>query len=140
MIRTTGVWLAALVLVAATPVLAKATTPAPVAATVGTAQQIDFTSAVSGKTYRIMIAKPYAFPPKDGYPVVYVLDGGAYFGTFAGMVDNAPELAARLSALKGAPGYEVESKVFAGQSHMSVPWEALNTMLNFALGKGSQQP
>jgi hypothetical protein len=56
------------------------------------------------------------------------------------MVDNASELAARLSALEGAPGYKVESKVFAGQSHMSVPWEALNTMLNFALGKGSQQP
>lgn len=41
-----------------------------------------------------------------------VLDGGAYFGTFARMVDNASELAARLSALKGAPGYKVESKLF----------------------------
>ena len=69
-----------------------------------------------------------------------VLDGGAYFGTFARMVDNASELAARLSALKGAPGYKVESKWFAGQSHMSVPWQAMNTMLNFALGRGSQQP
>ncbi len=308
MIRATGVWLAALALAGAAPALAQAPTASPVPATVGTSQQIDFTSAVNGKTYRITIAKPYAFPPKGGYPVVYVLDGGAYFGGFAGaarlrsalgaelapaiivgisypsesmlvaqdrrmldlthatpdasrpalgvankpvetggadaffkviqteirprvaavaqvaqgkdvlfghslgglfvlhtmfqhpdafrtwlalspsiwwtgrsvlkdeaafaakvttgqtrprifigvggeeqppadatsgqfrMVDNTTELAARLTALKGAAGYKVESKVFAGQSHISVPWEALNTMLNFALGKGSEQP
>ena len=308
MIRATGVWLAALALASAPPALAQASATAPVPATVGTAQQIDFTSTINGKTYRITIAKPYAFPPKGGYPVVYVLDGGAYFGTFAGaarlrsalgaelapavivgisypsesmlvaqdrrmldlthnspdasrpalgvankpvetgganafykviateirprvaavapvaqgqdvlfghslgglfvlhtmfehpeafrtylalspsiwwtgrsvlkdeaafaakvkagqtsprifigvggeeqppavassaesrMVDNASELATRLTALKGAAGYKVESKVFDGQSHMSVPWEALNTMLNFALGKGSQLP
>jgi uncharacterized protein len=304
MIRNSGLWLAALLLIAG-PALAQTPTAAPIPATVGTAQQIDFTSAVNGKTYRITVAKPYAFPPKGGYPVVYVLDGGAYFGTFAGaarlrsalgaelapaiivgisypsesmlvaqdrrmldlthnapdasmpargvsgapvetggadafykvieteirprvaavaqvaqgkdvlfghslgglfvlhtmfqhpeafrtwlalspsiwwtgrsvlkdetafaakvnsgqtsprvfigvggeeqpptvassaeyrMVDNATELATRLQALKGAGGYQVESKVFPGQSHMSVPWEALNTMLNFALGKGS---
>lgn len=320
MAQTMGTWLATLVLAMAAPALAQAPVAAPIPATVGTSQQIDFTSAVNGKTYRITVAKPYAFPPKGGYPVVYVLDGGAYFGTFAGaarlrsalgaelapaiivgisypsesmlvaqsrrmldlthnapdaaqrardatsgpveyggaeafykvietevrprvaavaqvaqgkdvlfghslgglfvlhtmfqhpdafrtylalspsiwwtgrsvlkdeaafaakviggqltprvfigvggeeqtppaelppgytaeqmaklngdarMVDNTTELAGRLKALKGAAGYKVESKVFAGQSHMSVPWEALNTMLNFALGKGSQQP
>ncbi len=308
MIRATGLWLTALALVTAAPAIAESPVAPPVPATVGTAQQIDFTSAVNGKTYRITVAKPYAFPPKGGYPVVYVLEGGAYFGTFAGaarlrsalgaelapaiivgisypsesmlvaqdrrmldlthnspdaskpargvsgtpvetggadvfykviqtevrprvaavaqvahgkdilfghslgglfvlhtmfqhpdafrtylalspsiwwtglsvlkdeaafaakvkvgqttprvfigvggeeqppavpssaeyrMVDNTTELAARLTALKGAAGFKIESKVFAGQSHMSVPWEALNTMLNFALGKGSQQP
>ena len=297
MIRATGVWLAALALASAPPALAQASATAPVPATVGTAQQIDFTSTINGKTYRITIAKPYAFPPK-----------GAHFGTFAGaarlrsalgaelapavivgisypsesmlvaqdrrmldlthnspdasrpalgvankpvetgganafykviateirprvaavaqvaqgqdvlfghslgglfvlhtmfehpeafrtylalspsiwwtgrsvlkdeaafaakvkagqtsprifigvggeeqppavassaeyrMVDNASELATRLTALKGAAGYKVESKVFDGQSHMSVPWEALNTMLYFALGKGRQLP
>lgn len=308
--RHTGLYPAALLLAA--PLAACAQTPAatPVPATVGASQQIDFTSAVNGKTYRITIAKPYAQPPKGGYPVVYVLDGGAYFGTFAGaarlrsvpgagelapaiivgvsypsesmlvaqtrrlldlthnapdaetlardaatgpveyggadafykvieieirprvaavaqvapgkdvlfghslgglfvlhtmfqhpdafrtylalspsihwtgrsvledeaafsakvtvgktaprlfigvggeeqsplqfrsaeaaaearMVDNATELAQRLQALEGATGYRVESKVFPGQSHMSVPWEALNTMLNFALGESS---
>lgn len=56
------------------------------------------------------------------------------------MVDNTTELAARLSALQGAAGFKVESRVFADQSHVSVPWEALNTMLNFALSKGSQEP
>lgn len=325
MTRGTGQGLAALTLAAAlcagpSPGLAQTSAGEPSPAIVGTAQQVDFTSAVNGKTYRITVAKPYAFPPKGGYPVVYVLDGGAYFSSFASaarlrsalgaelgpavivgigypsesmlvassrrmrdlthstpdaaqrardaasgpveyagadafwkvieteirprvatmaqvstghdvlfghslgglfvlrtlfrhpdafrtylalspsiwwtdrsvlqdeaafaaqvkagkaaprvyigvggeeqtpptklppgytaeqaqaltanarMVDNASELAARLKALKGAPGYSVESKVFPGQSHMSVPWEALNSLLNFALGEGSGSP
>lgn len=322
--RSNGRGLAALALAAALGAGPAAAQPLPAAAAgepvpaiVGTSQQVDFTSAVNGKTYRITVAKPYAFPPKDGYPVVYVLDGGAYFSSFASaarlrsalgaelgpavivgigypsesmlvassrrmrdlthstpdaeqrardaasgpveyagadefwkvieteirprvatmakvstghdvlfghslgglfvlrtlfrhpdafrtylalspsiwwtdrsvlqdeaafaaqvkagkvtprifigvggeeqtppvklppgytaeqaakltararMVDNARELAARLGALKGAPGYKVQSKVFPGQSHMSVPWDALNTELNFALGEGS---
>jgi hypothetical protein len=49
------------------------------------------------------------------------------------MVDNVRALAARLKMLKGGPGYRVGSKVFEGQSHMSVPFAALNTMLDFAL-------
>ena len=49
-------------------------------------------------------------------------------------------MAGRLAALKGGPGYKVESRVFPGQSHMSVPWEALNSVLNFALGDGSGSP
>ncbi len=307
MVRGTGLWLAAMMIWASawSPMHARTPAAAPAPATVGTSQQIDFTSGVNGKTYRITIARPYAFPPKGGYPVIYVLDGGAYFGTFAGaarlrsalgaelapaivvgisypsesmlvaqdrrmldlthnspdparqprgttgkgvetggadafykvieteirprvaalaqvaqgkdvlfghslgglfvlhtmfqhpqafhtylalspsiwwtgksvlqdeaafaakvktgqtaprvfigvgseeqrasdttaaefrMVDNATELAARLKSLQGAAGYKVESKVFGGQSHISVPWEALNSMLNFALGAGS---
>ena len=74
----------------------------------GPAQQIDFTSTINGKTYRITIAKPYAFPPKGGYPVVYVLDGGAYFGTFAG--------AARLRSALGA---ELAPAVIVGISYPS---------------------
>lgn len=325
MTRGAGPGLAALSLAAAlcagpSSGLAQTTTGEPVPAIVGTAQQVDFTSAVNGKTYRITVAKPYAFPPKGGYPVVYVLDGGAYFSSFASaarlrsalgaelgpavivgigypsesmlvassrrmrdlthstpdaeqrardaatgpveyasadefwkvieteirpkvatmaqvstghdvlfghslgglfvlrtlfrhpdafrtylalspsiwwtdrsvlqdeaafaaqvkagkvaprifigvggeeqtppvklppgytaeqaatltararMVDNSKELAARLAALKGAPGYRVETRVFPGQSHMSVPWEALNSELNFALGEGSGSP
>ena len=108
MIRATGVWLAALALASAPPALAQASATAPVPATVGTAQQIDFTSTINGKTYRITIAKPYAFPPKGGYPVVYVLDGGAYFGTFAG--------AARLRSALGA---ELAPAVIVGISYPS---------------------
>ena len=49
------------------------------------------------------------------------------------MVGNATDLARRLAKLKGAPGYVVQTKVFPGQSDSSIPWEALNTMVNFAL-------
>lgn len=76
---------AALVLSVAAPVSAAWAdpAPAPARATVPMSRQIDFTSAVDGHTYRVQIAIPYLPPPKAGYPVLYVLDGDAYFGTFA---------------------------------------------------------
>jgi predicted alpha/beta superfamily hydrolase len=52
-------------------------------ATIGASRRIDFTSKVDARRYRVQIATPYAPPPADGYPVLYVLDGGAYFATFA---------------------------------------------------------
>ena len=58
-------------------------TPPPGPATVFSSQQFDFTSAVNGKTYRITLAAPLAFPPKGGFRVIYVLDGQSYFDTFA---------------------------------------------------------
>ncbi len=51
----------------------------------------------------------------------------------ARMVDNAAELAARLAALRGGPGYTVEYRLLEGHSHMSAPWAGLNAMLDFAL-------
>lgn len=50
------------------------------------------------------------------------------------MVDNAAELAARLAAIPGAPGFAVAFERFEGQTHTNVPWTALNPMLDFALG------
>lgn len=38
----------------------------------------------SGETYRIFVSLPSeGEAPEDGYPVLYVLDGNAYFGSFA---------------------------------------------------------
>lgn len=38
----------------------------------------------SGETYRIFVSAPQGgSPPAGGYPVLYVLDGNAYFGSFA---------------------------------------------------------
>lgn len=45
------------------------------------AQQIDFTSKINGRAYRLLIAGPPLPPPSGGYPVLYVLDGNAHFGT-----------------------------------------------------------
>jgi uncharacterized protein len=45
------------------------------------AQQIDFTSKINGRAYRLLVAGPPLPPPSGGYPVMYVLDGNAHFGT-----------------------------------------------------------
>lgn len=38
----------------------------------------------NGEVYRIFVSLPSeGEPPEDGYPVLYVLDGNAYFGSFA---------------------------------------------------------
>lgn len=51
----------------------------------------------------------------------------------AQMVGNVERLGARLSALKGANGYRIESHVFTGQTHSSVPWPAIGPILEFAV-------
>ena len=41
-------------------------------------------ASVSGGMYRIFVSAPVGGePPRGGYPVLYVLDGNAYFGSFA---------------------------------------------------------
>jgi hypothetical protein len=50
----------------------------------------------------------------------------------ASMVTNATALAQRLKALKGAPGYEVESAVFDQQAHGISPWPAIGRTIDFA--------
>lgn len=45
-------------------------------------RQWDMKSAATGRTYRVFVAWPLAAkPPKQGYPVVYVLDGNSMFAT-----------------------------------------------------------
>jgi predicted alpha/beta superfamily hydrolase len=51
--------------------------------TMPSTQVWDLTSD-SGEVYRIFVSLPSeGEPPEDGYPVLYVLDGNAYFGSFA---------------------------------------------------------
>jgi hypothetical protein len=45
------------------------------------AKQFDVTSRINGQTYRVMVSTPYMADPAIAYPVLYVLDGNAYFGT-----------------------------------------------------------
>lgn len=60
---------------------APATAKTPV--TIAFSQQLDFTAKSNGKDYRLFIATPLTPPPPGGYPVVYVLDGNAYFASVA---------------------------------------------------------
>ena len=97
------------------------------------------TGAADGQLVFIGVGGEEQTPPVK-LPPGYTAEQAATLTARARMVDNSKELAARLAALKGAPGYRVETRVFPGQSHMSVPWEALNSELNFALGEGSGSP
>lgn len=45
--------------------------------------QFDMPSKITGRTYRIYVAKPITPPPKTGWPVVYVLDADVTFATVA---------------------------------------------------------
>lgn len=59
------------------------TAPAPQGYTMPSTQVWDMASD-SGEVYRIFVSFPSeGEAPEDGYPVLYVLDGNAYFGSFA---------------------------------------------------------
>jgi predicted alpha/beta superfamily hydrolase len=60
-----------------------ASDPESAPVTIDSARQLDFTSSVNGRAYRVFIATPSQPPPNGGYPVLYVLDGNAYFSTAA---------------------------------------------------------
>lgn len=69
------------------------------AASVPMTRQIDFQSKVNGRHYRVQIALPFAAAPAAGFPVIYVLDGDGYFGTWS--------FAARMRAVSGELGHAV---------------------------------
>lgn len=63
---------------------APAAAPAAPAAYVMPSTQVWDLASDSGETYRIFVSAPTGGePPRGGYPVLYVLDGNAYFGSFA---------------------------------------------------------
>jgi hypothetical protein len=72
------------------------------AATLPSSLQVDFTSAVTGRGYRIQVALPLKPEPPAGYPVLYVLDGDANFAVYSS--------AARMRAFAG----EVEPAIVVG--------------------------
>lgn len=46
-----------------------------------TTKYYDFKSAINDRTYRIFVSIPNGTPPKDGFPVIYLLDGNRNFAT-----------------------------------------------------------
>ena len=79
----------ALALAAETPAAASSSAP-PVPATspalLPLTVQFDLTSKITGRTYRIYVSRPVAAAPKQGYPVLYVLDADMAFPTAASQV------------------------------------------------------
>lgn len=68
--------------------------------TVPGALQFDFTSAINGETYRLMIATPFEYDEKRIYPVLYLLDGNMYFNT---AVDTLTRQSLRVTAPVASP-------------------------------------
>ncbi|MGV3481620.1 MAG: alpha/beta hydrolase [Sphingobium sp.] len=83
--------------------------------TVARSQQVDFTAKANGKDYRLFIAAPLTPPPPGGYPVVYVLDGNAYFGSVA-----------EATRARSALGGEIAGAVIVG---IGYPTDSLMTMM-----------
>lgn len=48
--------------------------------------QFDLPSRITGRTYRILLHRPQSAPPKDGWPVIYLLDSRNTFATAASQV------------------------------------------------------
>lgn len=86
----TSAWIVAAALALLPLAATRAAEPAPAAAQSAPAARYampatevwDLPSA-GGEVYRIFVSYPSGEPPEDGYPVLYVLDGNAYFGSFA---------------------------------------------------------
>jgi len=67
----------------------------PAEVTIKNSRLIDFVSSVNGHRYAISIGIPFKPPPKEGYSVLYVLDGDAYFASAVEAVranGNAPDV------------------------------------------------
>lgn len=75
--------------------------------------QIDFTSSVNGRAYRLLVGIPTQPPPAGGYPVLLVLDGNGYFelynGTARALSDVAKELVSPLVVGLGYPEPDVQT-------------------------------
>ena len=79
---------------AAAPPSAAASAGHPSEVSIPDTRRIAFVSRINGHSYSIDVALPEVPPPPKGYPVIYVLDGDAYFGAMAEAVrvnDNAPQ-------------------------------------------------
>jgi uncharacterized protein len=74
------------------------------------ARQLDFKSTVNGRTYRVKIAVPRSRPPTAGYPVLYVLDGESYFGTFVEIVRQLSAVRAIEAAVVVGITYPIEEE------------------------------
>lgn len=75
------------------------------------AEQWSLRSRAENRTYRIIVAQPEGEPPPSGYPVIYLLDGNAVFGTMVEAVrlqGHCPDKTGVAPAIIVGIGYETE--------------------------------
>lgn len=75
-------WTSIVAIALALPAMSAQAQPAAPAYTMPSTQMFDVKSD-GGETYRIFVSFPKGEPPAGGYPALYVIDGNAYFASFA---------------------------------------------------------
>jgi len=81
--------------------------------------RLDFTSRVTGRSYRLMVAKPIAPNGAQRLPVFYVLDGNFYFAAAANQArfaSNVPRIGLSAAIIVGI-GYPTDSLTEALSRH-----------------------
>lgn len=98
------------------------TPPAPIVLTEGQPVELpasrfyDFRSALTGRDHRLFVHVPEGAPPEGGFPVVYVLDGNWWFGTFLE------------SARSRGIGHDVLPAVIVGVGYTTNDWMAAGAL------------
>jgi predicted alpha/beta superfamily hydrolase len=72
-------------------------------------------------------------PPTGPLPLAMTREQVKAAVSDAAMVRNAKDLGDRLKELPGTAGYTAESRVFEGETHISVAWASVGPFLSFAL-------
>ncbi|MDO9369738.1 MAG: alpha/beta hydrolase-fold protein [Sphingopyxis sp.] len=75
-------WTSIVAIALVAPAMSAQAQPAAPAYAMPSTQMFDITSD-GGETYRIFVSFPKGEPPAGGYPALYVIDGNAYFASFA---------------------------------------------------------
>jgi predicted alpha/beta superfamily hydrolase len=68
----------------------------------------DFWSKVTGRGYRVYVSVPNTLPPKEGFPVIYVLDGDTLFGMASGTAGEMSVLPGDRPAIVVGIGYPIK--------------------------------
>jgi predicted alpha/beta superfamily hydrolase len=84
----------------------------------------DFKSKINGRTYRLFVAVPRAPAPKDGFPVIYILDGNIFFGIASdgqGIRQMRNELASAIVVGIGYPSYDGVKQLSTRKKDLTTP-------------------
>jgi len=96
---------------AAEPLMAKAPTPPGSPAVIPHSTMWRMTSDDGRRYYRVMMALPAEPPPPGGWPVIYVLDGNAFFATMVEAVRLEAFMAGYQPAVVVGVGYDIDGPI-----------------------------
>ena len=84
----------------------------------------DFKSKINGRVYRLFVAVPNMPAPKNGFPVIYILDGNILFGIASegqGFRQMRNELTSAIVVGIGYPGYDGVKQLSTRKKDLTTP-------------------